>query len=271
MKEIFSIIRHGLKEHIFNGHIKGEGSELDVYISLHLHADLNTGICWKISAPFIARFLGGDVRKVQRSLRSLEKNGYIKRFAHRGQITYYPILIHKFKTPNHLIINAHKTMNLNELYFDVDVKWILNGSQSDFIKILNGSQVVPIQQINNIQVKELKKNNKQGEDCLIKSNPDKKNNKIAVIIESAGTKQEIPWSFWQRLVNKFNQEKAARILYRAKSAGAKNMIAYISKGLNGADKYIHNACRDEDNKSRQVKAWIEKVLKMIYPSLKENE
>lgn len=151
MDGIFSRIRHGLKEHIEQGRLRGSGSELDCYISLHLHAELDTGVCWKMSAPFLARFLGADLFQVQLSLRSLERKGYIKRFNHRGQKSFYPILINKYETPHGLIIRADKTLSLDEIAFETNFNCILITTQMKLNCISNQFQVTRIQELREIK------------------------------------------------------------------------------------------------------------------------
>lgn len=158
---LFSKIRHGLKDHIYEGRMKGLGSELDTYICLHLFAEFDTGVVHKMSAPFLARFMGCKSDAVQRSLRRLHEKGFIKRFHFRGKKTFYPILIHKFETPKGIFLNAEKTLNLNEIHFSVKVKCILKSTHRELMCNLNETYVLPIQELKNIEVKEIKKEKKK--------------------------------------------------------------------------------------------------------------
>jgi len=111
----FIKIRRGIHEHLAKG--KMTGMELAVYIALHLHSDYKCGVVWKVSAPFLSVYLGIPKRNIQRHLRKLEHNGYIKRFLYRRQKTPYPILINKYETKDGRITDTHKTASINNIQF----------------------------------------------------------------------------------------------------------------------------------------------------------
>jgi len=151
-------IRRGLYSHLEDGSMTGQ--ELSVYLAIHFYADYRTGLATKISAPFIARFLSEkNIQMVQRCLRNLEKKAYVKRFNHRGQRTYYPVLINKFETPQGLIIRADKTLSLNEIVIQDKLNLISNESQINFKLISNEFKMMPIKEVKKlISIKN--KNNK---------------------------------------------------------------------------------------------------------------
>ncbi len=146
-------------QHLMDGSMSGR--ELSVYVSIHMFADYDTGIAMKISAPFLARFLDEQDYNIKRRLQSLEKNNYIKRFNHRGQRTYYPVLINKYQLPAGLILRADKSLSLQELCVQVPFNCTLIVLQKYFNCTLNALQMFSIQEIKNIRIKEVKetKNN----------------------------------------------------------------------------------------------------------------
>ncbi len=121
MSNTFAKIRSGIFDHIENRKIKFDGSEFGVYIMLHLRAGLDTGVVLKFSAPFLHYATGANLKKIRNSLASLEKNGYIKRLRKSNQKTFYPVLIHKYQTINNLILDAHKSLSLDNLCYRVVV------------------------------------------------------------------------------------------------------------------------------------------------------
>lgn len=142
-------------EHLESG--KMNGRELSVYTSIHFWADFKYGIAWKLSAPFLAKFLHEKEQIVKRCLKSLSSKGYIKRFNHRGQRTYYPILIDNYEIQKGIYTRADKTLNLDGLNLRVTFKCTLNVLQMNFKCPLNDLYVSPIKEVNNIRIIEEKK------------------------------------------------------------------------------------------------------------------
>jgi hypothetical protein len=110
----FIPLRRGLVDHLKSGQMKGR--DLSTYVAIHFFADYETGVAYKLSAPFLAEFLNEkSVRKVQRSLVRLEQGGYIKRLKPKGGDPWYPIVIDKYLVKKCLSINAQKSLSLNEI------------------------------------------------------------------------------------------------------------------------------------------------------------
>lgn len=135
-------------EHIEHGRMNGK--DLAVYITLHFYCDYMAGIVWKMSAPFIARFLNEKVRNVQESLVRLERENYIKRLNHRGQRTYYPIIIQKYETHHGLFVRADKMKNNKHLAFESEFNVYLNGSRTELKPDLNRIYHVAIKDIKSL-------------------------------------------------------------------------------------------------------------------------
>lgn len=154
--ESFIKIRRGLMEHIMLG--KMNGKDLSVYVTIHLYADYETGLAPKLSAPFIAQFLSEKIPSIQTSLRRLEKNKYIKRFNHRGQKTYYPILINKFETPLGFIVRADKSLNLSEIIIYDKLNALSNEFQVKFKTNLKQCYCMPIQEVKKLRIKRKQEN-----------------------------------------------------------------------------------------------------------------
>lgn len=149
-KESFIKLRRGLMEHLESGKINGR--ELSVYVALHMWVDFKYGFCWKVSSPFLAQFLNEKEQIVKRCMKSLSDKGYIKRFNHRGQKTYYPVLINHYEILSGVYTRADKTLNSNSLSLRVTFNCTLNVLQMNFKCPLNDLQVSPIKEILNIKI-----------------------------------------------------------------------------------------------------------------------
>lgn len=156
----FIKLRKGIMEHLEQGRINGR--EFSVYSAIHFWADYRYGFAWQMSAPFIARFLHENVSIVKRCLSTLSSKGYIKRFNHRGQRSYYPILIDKYEIQKGVFTVADKTLNSDSLCIRVDFKCTLSVLQMNFNCPLSELQVSPIKEVNNIRIEEIK--NKENND-----------------------------------------------------------------------------------------------------------
>lgn len=111
----FVPVRRGIKKHIDEGLMTGQ--EWMVYSTLLLFADYETGVCYKISAPFLARFLGESDRTISEHLLSLHQKGYINKLKPQGRGKYYPIVINKFLTSGGLLIDARNTLSLKAIVY----------------------------------------------------------------------------------------------------------------------------------------------------------
>ena len=142
------MLRRGLMEHLESGEMNGR--ELSVYVSAHYWADFKCGIAWKMSAPFLARFLHEKEQIVKRCLKSLSDKGYIKRFNHRGQRTYYPILINNYEIQKDVFTRADKTLDLKGLYIRATFNGTLTVLKQTFNCPLNELKVSPIKEVYNL-------------------------------------------------------------------------------------------------------------------------
>lgn len=172
-KDSFIKLRRGLMEHLESGKINGR--ELSVYVALHMWVDFKYGFCWKISSPFLAHFLNEKEQIVKRCMKSLSDKGYIKRFNHRGQKTYYPVLINHYEIQSGIYTRADKTLNSNSLCLRVTFNCTLTVLQMNFKCPLNDLQVSPIKEVNNIRIVDTK--NKDSNDS-VKNIVDYLNSKI---------------------------------------------------------------------------------------------
>ncbi len=141
-------------DHLESGKINGR--ELAVYTALHMWADFSCGFVWKVSAPFLAKFLSEKEHITKKCLKSLDKKGYIKRFNHRGQRTYYPTLINNYEVQKGVFTRVDKTVSIDNLCLRVDFKCTLNVLQTDFKCPLSELYVSPIKEVKNIRIEELK-------------------------------------------------------------------------------------------------------------------
>lgn len=75
--------------------------------------------------------------------------------------------------------------------------------------------------------------------------------------------QEIPFTFWQKVVNYLRGDKyqAQLVFYRAHYAEAKNIIAWTTKGLN--EGYVLKSCKDEYDNIPKVKKWCDDMFTEI--------
>jgi len=71
--------------------------------------------------------------------------------------------------------------------------------------------------------------------------------------------QPIPFSMWQRIVNKSDKGEAERVLYRAWRNRPKRLIPWLSCGLKRG--YVWTSHRDETENPQAVKNWIKKHLR----------
>lgn len=148
----FVPIRRGIFEHISDGRMSGK--EWMVYSILHLKADHETGICYKISGPALGHLLGIKPHYINRLMRSLERKGYIKRISHRGHAVCYPVVINKFFTSNGILIDAHNTKSLKEIGWYVEQDCTLTVLQRSFKCTSNVLQMSCLQELKNITIKE---------------------------------------------------------------------------------------------------------------------
>lgn len=148
----FVPIRRGIYEHISDGLMGGK--EWMVYSVLHLKADHETGICYKISGPALAYLLGEKPHYINRLMRSLEKKGYIKRMSFRGQVACYPVAINKFLTSNGILIDARNSKSLNEIAWYVEKDCTITVFQRSFKCISNVFQVSCLQEIKKLRIKQ---------------------------------------------------------------------------------------------------------------------
>jgi DNA-binding Lrp family transcriptional regulator len=102
----FVPLRRGIQEHVANGSMSL--NQLGIYALIVMNADPSTGI-WKGSAGVISAFASQSPRTCRDAFETLEKAGYIKRFAVVGKHGSYPILVHRFECTD----GAMKGMRLN--------------------------------------------------------------------------------------------------------------------------------------------------------------
>ena len=144
----FIMLRRGLMEHLEDGTMNGR--ELAVYVSIHYWADFKCGIAWKMSAPFLARFLHEKELIVKRCLKSLSDKEYIKRFNHRGQRTYYPILINNYELRKEVYTRTDKAIDLSGLWIRATFNGTLTVLKETFNCPLNELKVSPIKEVYNL-------------------------------------------------------------------------------------------------------------------------
>ncbi len=149
-KKGFWRIRRGLYNHVADGNITGP--ELMVYVAIHMHADYETGVAMKMSAPYLARFLGVTDSFVGRKLRSLEKKGYIKRLGHRGQVRHYPVIINKYLTSKGMLIDADNSLSVNEIAAYTEQDCILSVFKRNVKCTARESQVFTILELKNLTI-----------------------------------------------------------------------------------------------------------------------
>ena len=79
--------------------------------------------------------------------------------------------------------------------------------------------------------------------------------------------QAISWAMLQKVINCCRGDKwqAGLLFYRARAAQAKNVMAWIGRGLLPPDRYAMRACRDEDDNQGAVRDWIETNVLKITP------
>lgn len=111
----FVRLRKAIKEHLDDGRMSGQ--EWMVFGTLLLLADYETGVCYKMSAPFLARLLQESDRTISSHLLSLHKKGYINKLKRSGRAKSYPIVINKFLTSGGLKIDARNTLSLKAIVF----------------------------------------------------------------------------------------------------------------------------------------------------------
>lgn len=145
-------LRRGLLEHIDTG--KMNGDMLGVYIYLHLGCDYTTGIVWTTSAPYISFKLKKPVKLVQRILQNLAKKKYIKRFGHRGHVSFYQVLINRYLLHNGVLIDAVNSKDINNIAWTLGVKGKLIGTYSRLKSDLNQTYVSSYKELKNIRIKE---------------------------------------------------------------------------------------------------------------------
>jgi hypothetical protein len=155
----FVAIRRGIYEHLSDGRMTGK--EWMVYSTLHLKADHETGICYKISGPALGHLLRQKPHYINRVLRSLEAKGYIKRISFRGQVVCYPVVINKFLTSNGILIDAAKTKSLDEIAWYVEQDCTVTVLQRSFNCTSNVLQMSCLQEVKNIKI--IKQNSKKNE------------------------------------------------------------------------------------------------------------
>ena len=126
----FVAVRKGIKEHLDEGHMTGR--EWMVYSALLLYADYETGVCYKMSAPFLARFLQERSRTVSRILKSLEAKKYIHRLRPQGGSGYYPVIINRYLTSDCLLIDARNSLSLQHIAYWPQKKEILSDPRRSF-------------------------------------------------------------------------------------------------------------------------------------------
>jgi len=148
-------LRRGLLEHINSGKMKSD--MLSIYTYLLLKADYTCGVVWGISAPYIGIKLRKPAKYINRQLIKLEKEQYIKRFGHRGQISSYEILINKYLVFNGVLIDAVNSIDINNIAWSCGLKGELSGSYHEVKRELSVFKVSPYKEIKNIIIKE--KNN----------------------------------------------------------------------------------------------------------------
>ena len=157
--EGFIKLRRGLMQHLEQGRMNGR--DLSTYVTLHFYADYKCGIAWKMSAPFIARFLNDKIRNIQESLVRLNRGEYIKRLNHRGQKTYYPVVINRFETPHGLFIRTDKMLNNKEIAFESEFKVYLKCIQNELKPNLNRIYHVAIKEVKSLITNKPKSNKEE--------------------------------------------------------------------------------------------------------------
>lgn len=145
-------LRKGIKEHINTGKMKGD--MLSVFTFLLLWADYTCGIVWGTSAPYIGQKLRKPAKHINRQLLKLERELYIKRFGHRGQISSYEILIHKYLIFNEVLIDAVNTKDINHLAWSPGVNGEIFGNYKIIKGEINDYYLSPYKEIKNIIIKE---------------------------------------------------------------------------------------------------------------------
>lgn len=121
----FVALRKGLLEHVVEGRMSGD--MLSVYSYLLLKADYLTGLVWHTSSIYIGLQLRKDRKWVNRQMLKLEREGYIKRFSYRGNVSAYEVLINNYIVKNAVLIDAGKSNSINEICYreilNADLKW----------------------------------------------------------------------------------------------------------------------------------------------------
>ncbi len=155
MNEIGHVkFRRGLLEHIESGKMKAD--MLSVYSYLLLKADYNCGIVWHTSAPHIGMKFRKQAKFINRQMMGLEKEGYIKRFGHRGQINAYEVLINSYLVFNGVLINADNSTDINNIAWTCGFNSELTGCYRELKVDLTVFYVSSYKEIKNIRIKEVK-------------------------------------------------------------------------------------------------------------------
>jgi hypothetical protein len=98
--------------------------------------------------------------------------------------------------------------------------------------------------------------------------PKKINGKPNAVIlpasESPEMQKLVRLSFFKRLVVRAGDEReAALYIYRAISAGANDLYAWITAGLKKNDGYVTRPCKDEYDNKEKVERWLDKINGII--------
>ena len=102
--------RRGLLEHLEEGRISF--GEYGLYSYLIEKADYQTGIVFKISAPFLAAGLKTPLSSIKRWIKNLERGKYLKRIKERG---LYHFVINKYSLENGLRNDTSTILTLKDL------------------------------------------------------------------------------------------------------------------------------------------------------------
>ena len=152
-------LRRGLLEHIETGKMKFD--MMPIYSYLLLKADYTCGIVWHTSAPYIGMKYRKQSKHINRQLLKLEKEGYIKRFNHRGNIAAYEILINKYLLHNGVLIDSDNSIDINNIAWTTGLKGEIIGTYEGLKRDLGVIYLSSYKELKNIIIKEDKKKDKK--------------------------------------------------------------------------------------------------------------
>lgn len=244
-------LRKGLLDHINSGKMKAD--MLSVYTYLLLEADYTCGIVWHTSAPYIGMKFRKQATHINRQLIKLEKNGYIKRFGHRGQISAYEILINKYLLFNGVLINTDNSSDINNIAWQPNVNGELIGSYRELKVNLIDFYVSSYKEVKNIIIKEVK--NKEVKKALWRESFEeylKLVNKAFEEIINDVSEMEKQQSFYPNVDIKKSIEKLIHNFWGTE-AGWKNKKGKKTKSINMKMTLLNNIDKNRVWKAKEEK------------------